>query len=99
MADGGFDGLIGIPTRSDDDRDAYQDGYDRVMREFAWARSQGFVPSERQIVLALTQAVKVYGAARGGKFVGGRRPEWLHGRADGLRELLRQGIGALPTGE
>jgi|GEM_PF-2058901 hypothetical protein len=76
---------------------AYREGYTRVMREFAWAREHGFVPSERQIVLALTQAMKVYDAVRGGKSIAGRQPEWLHGRADALRTLLRNGIGGTPA--
>ena len=91
---GPFDGLPSVPATSESDDAAYRDGYTRVMREMAWAREHGFVPTERQIVLALTQAMKVYGAARGGKFVGGRRPEWLHGRAEALRTLLRNGVGA-----
>ena len=79
------------------DETAYREGYARVMREMAWARAHGFEPSEREIVLALTQAMKVYGTVRGGKSIGGRRPEWLHGRAEALRALLRNGVGAMPT--
>jgi hypothetical protein len=36
------------------------------------------------------QSVRVYAAARGGKFVGGQHPEWLHGRVDALRDALRE---------
>ncbi len=95
MAQNSFDGLPA--ARLDDftsDEVAYRDGYARVMRELMWARSRGFVPTERQLVLALTQANRVYAAVRGGKFVGGRRPEWLRGRADALRTVLRDGISA-----
>jgi len=67
---------------------AYKEGYARALREFVWAREHGFVPTERDIVLALMQAMKIYGAVRGGKSIGGREPEWLHGRADALRTLL-----------
>lgn len=98
MAQNSFDGLP--VTRLDDftsDEVAYRDGYARVMREVMWARSRGFVPTERQLVLALTQATRVYAAVRGGKFVGGRRPEWLRGRADALRTALRDGISTNPS--
>jgi hypothetical protein len=74
-----------------DDPLAYQEGYSRTIREFAWARDHGFVPSERLLVLALMQAIKIYDTVRGGRSVGGRQPEWLHGRADALRTLLSQG--------
>jgi predicted metal-dependent HD superfamily phosphohydrolase len=67
---------------------AYKEGYTRALREFAWAREHGFAPTERDIVLALMQAMKIYVAVRGGKSIGGREPEWLHGRADALRTLL-----------
>jgi hypothetical protein len=67
---------------------AYKEGYARVLREFAWACEHGFAPTERHIVLALMQAMKIYVAVRGGKSIGGREPEWLHGRADALRTLL-----------
>lgn len=93
MAQNSFDGLPAArPGDSTSDEVAYRDGYSRVMRELTWARSRGFVPTERELVLALTQANRVYGTVRGGKFVGGRRPEWLLGRADALRALLREGI-------
>lgn len=79
------------PDHTADDS-AYREGYNRVVREIAWARDRGWAPTERQIVVALMQAVKVYGAVRGGRFIAGRRPEWLRGRADGLRTLLEQGF-------
>lgn len=78
------------------DEQAYREGYRRVTRELTWARSQGFVPTQRQLVLALAQAQRVYEVAHHGKAVAGRHPEWLRGRADALRELLKQGLGALP---
>lgn len=94
---GGFgdaDDALDSTVASAGDVSAYRDGYARVSRELAWARAQGFVPSERQLVLALTHTLKVYGAVRGGKSIGGRRPEWLRGRADALRALLR---GEMPS--
>jgi hypothetical protein len=99
MADAGFDGVprIVAGSGSGDDATAYRDGYDRAMRELAWARRYGWTPSERQLVLAISHAMSVYASARRGKFIGGQRPEWLHGRADALRELLRMGTSALPT--
>jgi hypothetical protein len=100
MARNSFDGSSA--AQSDDttgDEAAYRDGYTRVIRELTWARSRGFVPTERQLVLALTEANRVYSTVRGGKFVGGRRPEWLRGRADALRSLLRDGISAIASDE
>ncbi len=96
MTDGGFEQAPRTFTGSGDDAAAYRDGYERVMRELAWARRQGWTPTERQLVVAITQAQSVYASARRGKFIGGQRPEWLHGRADALRELLRVGTGAFP---
>jgi hypothetical protein len=87
-----------IAPDSDSDASAYADGYRRVMREMAWVRARGWAPTERQITVALMQAMKVYATARSGKFVSGQRPEWLHGRADALRALLRQDAGAPPEG-
>jgi hypothetical protein len=98
MALRGFDGALGGRVDAGDDDTAYRQGYDRVMREMAWARQHGFRPSERQLVVAVTQALKVYATARGGKFVGGQRPEWLHGRADALRALLREDAGSSDYG-
>ena len=80
----------------DADELAYREGYRRAMRELAWARSQGFVPTERQLVLALAQAQRVYEVAHHGKAIAGRHPEWLRGRADALRELIKRGVAALP---
>lgn len=87
-------GRVG-PGGHEDDA-AYLAGYQSVMRELAWARRRGWQPTERDLVLAITQAQRVYTTARSGKFVGGQRPEWLHGRADAMRALLRQGVGAFP---
>jgi hypothetical protein len=84
---------INFQLEGKDDPLAYQDGYSRTLREFTWAREHGFIPSERRLVLALTQAVKIYDTVRGGKSVGGRQPEWLRGRADALRMLLARGTG------
>ncbi|MGO8946232.1 MAG: hypothetical protein ACLQUY_00930 [Ktedonobacterales bacterium] len=88
---------IHFQVEGKDDPLAYQDGYSRTLGEFAWAREHGFVPSERRLVLAFTQAVKIYDTVRGGKSVGGRQPEWLRGRADALRMLLARGTGAFST--
>ena len=96
MSRDSIEGMFPSTSGRDSDEDAYQAGYDRMMREAAWARSRGWMPTQRQLVVALTRTVKVYGAARGGKFVGGQRPEWLHGRADALRTLLHEGVGAIP---
>ncbi|MGZ3583540.1 MAG: hypothetical protein ACXWQ5_08800 [Ktedonobacterales bacterium] len=98
MALNSFDGSSDAQSGdSTGDEAAYHDGYARVIRELTWARSRGFVPTERQLVLALTEANRVYSTVRGGKFVGGRRPEWLRGRADALRSLLRDGISTIPS--
>jgi len=75
----------------DDDESAYRNGYARILREVAWIREHGHMPTERQLVLALMQAVKVYDTVRGGRSIGGRHPEWLRGRADALRALVRSG--------
>lgn len=74
-------------------RAAYQTGFTRTIREMEWVQAQGWSPTERQVVQALMQAMRVYGAVRGGKPIGGRHPAWLRGRADALRSLLHQGIG------
>ena len=97
MADGGFswpaDG--GLPDQSAGT--AYHDGYQRAMRELAWARTHGFAPTERQLVRALTQALRVYHVVSGGKSIAGRHPDWLRGRAEALRTLLRQGVSIIPA--
>ncbi len=99
MAEASFDGVPRMFAASSDDATAYHDGYERAMRELAWARRYGWVPSERQLAVAISHAMSVYTSARRGKFIGGQRPEWLHGRADALRELLRMGTSALPADE
>lgn len=71
------------------DAEAYQSGFQRTMREYEWVRAHGWTPTERQLVVSLAQAQRVFSAARGGKPIGGPRPDWLRGRADALRELLR----------
>jgi len=91
-----LDGSEILPTRTESDEAAYQAGYSRTMREVEWVRMRGWIPTERQLVQALMQAMRVYTAARSGKPIGGQRPAWLHGRADALRELLRQGVGLQP---
>jgi hypothetical protein len=99
MAEGSYDSVPRLFAATGDDAAAYRDGYESVMREIAWARRYGWTPTERQLVIAVTQAQSVYASARRGKFIGGQRPEWLHGRADALRELLHAGVGAFPTDE
>jgi hypothetical protein len=84
-------------TRQDmHDEDAYRAGYDRTLRELRLGRAMGWSPTERQIVVALTRTLRIYASARRGKPVGGQHPDWLRGRADALRTLLRQGVGSLP---
>lgn len=78
-------------------REAYQAGYTRTLRELEWARAQGWHPTERQIVSALMQAMRVFSAVRSGKPIAGRHPAWLRGRADALRSLLRDGVGFNPS--
>jgi hypothetical protein len=90
MADGWADGMISPPLERAGDGEAYAEGYRRAARELTWVRAHGWRPTERQVTVALMQAVRVYAAARGGKFVGGQHPEWLHGRADALRDALRE---------
>ncbi|HLY31567.1 MAG TPA: hypothetical protein VKQ36_11090 [Ktedonobacterales bacterium] len=94
-----FEGLLPHPpqtpattseTSGAPDEAAYQVGFTRTLREFALATAHGFTPTERQLVLALTQTVRVYSAARSGKYVSGQRPDWLRGRADALREIIRR---------
>ena len=94
MAESDFTPFGGVWAR---ESDPYAEGYNRATRELAWARAHGFVPTERQMVRAVTQAMKVYEVVQGGKAVAGRHPEWLRGRADALRDLLRQGAGSVPT--
>jgi hypothetical protein len=94
-----LDGSDILSMRTESDEAAYQAGYSRTMREVEWVRMRGWIPTERQLVQALMQAMRVYTAARSGKPIGGQRPAWLHGRADALRELLRQGVGLGPDEE
>jgi hypothetical protein len=84
--DGSISPLLDHPTQTE----AYADGYRRATRELAWARAHGWRPTERQLTVALMRTLRVYSAARGGKFVSGQHPEWLHGRVDALREALRE---------
>jgi hypothetical protein len=76
------------------DEAAYRAGYARMMREVELGRSMGWKPTERLLVVALSRTTRIYASARRGKPVGGQHPDWLKGRADALRDLLRQGIGA-----
>jgi hypothetical protein len=99
MASENFERPAFRASAGDADELAYREGYRRAMRELAWARSQGFVPTERQFVLALSQAQRVYEVAHHGKAIGGRHPEWLRGRADALRELIKRGVAALPAAD
>jgi len=91
----GFEGAIG-PEPAERDEEAYRAGYARMMREVRMGRAMGWRPTERQFVVALTRTARIYASARRGKPVGGQRPDWLKGRADALRALLRQGAGSLP---
>lgn len=75
------------PIESDDE--AYERGYTGTLREYEWAQARGWTPTQRQLVISLSQAIRVYSAARGGRPISGPRPAWLHGRADALRELIR----------
>lgn len=72
----------------------YYAGFTSVLRELADAQARGYQPTERQLVLAITHSARIYTSARGGKPIGGRSPDWLRGRVDGLRSLLRRGGGA-----
>ena len=94
MASETFGSRPGGAIEPERDAEAYQAGYTRTLREFQWAQAHGWTPTERQLVVSLSQAIRVYSAARGGKPIGGPRPDWLRGRADALRELLR---AAAPT--
>ncbi|HEX9037600.1 MAG TPA: hypothetical protein VF808_11485 [Ktedonobacterales bacterium] len=74
----------------------YRAGFETIMRDFAWGASRGYTPTERQLVLAVTHAARIYSATRGGKPVSGRSPDWLRGRVDALRTLIRRGVAAQP---
>jgi len=77
----------------------YYAGFTSVIRELARARTRGFEPSERELVLAVTHSARIYTSARGGKPIGGRSPDWLRGRVDGLRSQLRRGAGSHPAAD
>jgi hypothetical protein len=68
----------------------YDAGYEQVTREVAWVRLRGWDPSERQLTVMLMRAARIYATVRGGKSVAGQSPEWLRGRLDALRAVLRQ---------
>ncbi len=72
----------------------YRAGFNTIMRDYAWGASRGYQPTERQLVLAVIHAARIYTAARGGKPISGRSPDWLRGRVDALRALIRQGVAA-----
>lgn len=88
----GLDGEIGNVEGSAE----YRAGFNAIMRDYAWGASRGYSPTERQLVLAVTHAARIYTAARGGKPISGRSPDWLKGRVDALRTLIRQGVAAEP---
>ena len=71
-------------------REAYRNGMYQTVREVQWAQSRGWHPTERQLVDALMQTMRVYSVAQGGKPVGGRHPAWLRGRVEALRLLLHR---------
>ena len=78
------------PQTTTSDEAAYHMGFALAIREFSWVVAHGYAPTERQIVQALTQTMRVYTAASNGKYVSGQRPDWLRGRADALRQIIRQ---------
>lgn len=92
-------GIAHLPPGADGDDAAYRDGYARVIRELKWVQSRGWMPTERQFTVALMQTARVYAAARRGRSVGGQHPEWLRGRVDALRTLVRKGVGLFPEDE
>lgn len=74
----------------------YRAGYSAIIRDYTWGSRRGYLPTERQLVLAVTHAARIYAATRSGKPVGGRSPDWLRGRVDALRTLIRHGVSAQP---
>jgi hypothetical protein len=68
----------------------YDAGYAQAAREATWARLRGWTASERQLTVMLMRAARIYASVRGGKSVAGQSPEWLRGRLDALRALVRQ---------
>ncbi len=89
------DALAEIQLESSD----YYAGFTSVIRELSMAQTRGFTPTERQLVLALTHAARIYSSARSGKPIGGRSPDWLRGRLDGLRASLRHDTASRPQSE
>ena len=87
-----LDGQIANAENSAD----YRAGFSAIMRDYTLGASRGYSPTERQLVLAVTHAARIYTATRGGKPVSGRSPEWLRGRLDALRILIRRGVAAQP---
>jgi len=77
----------------------YRAGFTSVVRELEYAQARGFDPTERQLVLAVTHSARIYTSARSGKPISGRSPDWLRGRVDGLRTMLRRKIEARPQAE
>jgi hypothetical protein len=77
----------------------YYAGFTSVLRELSSAQARGFQPTERQLVLAVTHSARIYTSARSGKPIGGRSPDWLRGRVDGLRSLLRREAPRRPWAE
>jgi hypothetical protein len=77
---------------TDDGADSpdYYAGFTSVLQELSDAQARGFTPTERQLVLAITHSARIYTFARSGKPVGGRSPDWLRGRVDGLRSALKR---------
>ncbi len=68
----------------------YYAGFTSITRELSRAQARGYELTERQLVLAVTHSARIYTSARGGKPIGGRSPDWLRGRVDGLRSALRR---------
>lgn len=77
----------------------YYAGFTSVIRELSSAQARGFQPTERQLVLAVTHSARIYSSARSGKPISGRSPDWLRGRVDGLRSLLRRSAEARSQAE
>jgi hypothetical protein len=92
------DGQQGLDSEivNGENSEEYRSGFAAIMRDYTFGASRGYLPTERQLVLAVTHAARIYTAARGGKPVSGRGPEWLRGRVDALRTLIRQGVAAEP---
>lgn len=91
-----FGSMGGEQMSVTDDTSPYHAGYDRTVREYQWARRHGWSPTQRQLVVAFMQTMRVYTAARGGKPIGGQSPEWLRGRVSALHDLIHEGAGRIP---